>query len=331
MRKNSFKRNSALVGVVFVTASVLFSAVYVMHPNLAYAAGNITARWKFDETVAGTTAADYVGSNHGIPGTQDVLYPTPSTDVAPVNFTNPRSAGFNGDNYFTIDNPVSTDFTICAWVKTSSTGGGVDHWTSAPIMDAEWGGVNYDFGFGIGNGGKLMFGNGGDPVGGGGIFDAQVNGATSINDNQWHNVCVTRNNTTGLVRLYVDAQLDGEGVTGVGALTVRSQARIGWGFDGAALFQGLIDDVRVYDVDLTQEEIQRLTDGVDDPFADDQPALAENAAATAGPTLANTGTGITSVALPSLSLIGVSAAFLAINRRREALKNIVVVSEEEKK
>lgn len=243
--------------------------------DTAYAADHLVAQWKFDETTAGDHAEDYIGNNDGIPGTQTSVYPTPSTDVAPVNFTNPRSAGFNGQNYYTINNPVSTNFTICAWVKTSSTGGGVNHWTSAPIMDAEWGGVNYDFGFGVGNGGKLMFGNGGNPVGGGGLYDQQINGSTTINDNQWHNVCVTRSNTTGAVKLYVDAQLDGQGTTGVGALNVRSVARIGWGYDGAALFQGLIDDVRVYDIDLAPEQLQALTNGVDNPFDDNDGASAE--------------------------------------------------------
>lgn len=273
-RNKTVFRNIILVGVLFF-GGVAPLVSSVLSADGTYAASHLVAQWKFDETTAGTNAKDYVGSNDGIPGTQTMTYPTPSTDVAPVTFDNPRSAEFNGQNYFTINNPVSTDFTICAWVKTSSTGGGTQHWTSAPIMDAEWSGVNYDFGFGVGNGGKLMFGNGGNPTGGGGIYDQQVNGNTTINDSQWHNVCVTRNNTTGAVKLYVDAQLDGQSITGVGALTVRSVARIGWGYDGAALFHGLIDDVRVYDTDLAPEQLQALTDGVDNPFDDNDGVSAE--------------------------------------------------------
>lgn len=240
-------------------------ATSVLFPIAASAsAGELTGRWRFDETVAGSIAIDSVGNNDAIP-TDD---PIPSTTVAPVTFENPRSASFDGSNYFTIDRPASTDFTICAWVKTSSTGGGTEHWTSAPIMDSETGGVDYDFGFGVGNGGRLMFGNGGDDVDYGYLYDAQVNGTTQINDNAWHNVCVTRNNTSGMVKLYVDAQLDGSGVTGIGPLTSNPNARIGYGYDGAALFEGLIDDVRVYDTDLTPEQLQSLTDGADNPFDD---------------------------------------------------------------
>lgn len=273
---------------LFVVAGILTPLVAVVsQQNTAMATDALVARWKFDETTAGVTAKDDIGSNDGAPGKQAGVYPTPSTDVPPVSFPDTGSMNFNGQNYFTINNPVSTNFTICAWVKTSSTGGGVNHWTSAPIMDAEWGGVNYDFGFGVGNGGKLMFGNGGDDVDYGYLYDAQVNGATTINDDAWHNVCATRNNTTGLVNLYVDARLDGSGTTGIGSLTVRGSARIGWGYDGAALYQGLIDDVRVYGTDLSQEQLQNLADGSDSPNAppDDNDGIAaavEDAAPNGG-------------------------------------------------
>lgn len=279
--KTRLAKSFRVIAPGFAIAALLFA----LSPAVHAAPGQLLGQWKFDETVAGSVAVDSMGSNDAIP-TGD---PIPSTDVAPVTFTNPRSASFDGSNYFTIERPVSTDFTICAWVKTASTGGGVEHWTSAPIMDSETGGVDYDFGFGVGNGGRLMFGNGGDDVNGGGLFDAQVDGTTPINDNVWHNVCVTRNNTTGVVNLYVDAQLDGTGITGVGPLTSNPEARIGYGYDGAALFSGLIDDVRVYDIDLTPEQLQVLTDGGNDPInpVSEVPVVAANPVVPVG--VPNTG------------------------------------------
>jgi LPXTG-motif cell wall-anchored protein len=238
---------------------------------VAHASGvadHLVAHWAFDETVAGSNAEDSVGSNDGVP-TND---PAPSTDVPSVSFDDARSASFNGSNYFTFDRPVSTDFTVCAWVKTTSTGGGVNHWTSAPILDSETGGVAYDLGFGVGNGGKLMFGNGG--LVDGNLVDRQVNGTTTINDDAWHNVCATRNNSNGEVDLYVDAKLDGSGTTGTGPLTSNAHARVGYGYDGAALFQGLIDDVRIYDVVLTTDQLTNLTDGSGDPDTPPEPPLA---------------------------------------------------------
>jgi hypothetical protein len=215
--------------------------------------------WKLDETSSTSDAVDSIGTNTGIEtGSPDV-----STDTPNVNFDDPGSRAFDGSNYLTLTRPVQDNFTICAWVKTTSAGGGTNHWQSAPIMDSETGGVAYDFGFGIGNGGKLMYGNGG--LIGGSMVDRQVNGATTINDDAWHNVCVTRNATSGAVKLYVDAQLDGSGTTGTGSLSSNAHARIGYGYDGAALYQGLIDDVRVYDTDLSQTQLLSITQGNSDP------------------------------------------------------------------
>ncbi len=317
MKTKTYRVNRVRVGIpALAIAGLLTLGMYFASPAHA-APGQLLNQWKFDETVAGSVAVDSLGGNDAMP-TGD---PIPSTDVAPVTFTNPRSASFDGTNYFTIDRPASTDFTICAWVKTTSTGGGVDHWTSAPIMDSETGGVDYDFGFGVGNGGRLMFGNGGDDVNGGGLFDAQVNGTTPINDNVWHNVCVTRNNTTGQVNLYVDAQLDGSGVTGVGALTSNPNARIGYGYDGAALFSGLIDDVRVYDTDLTPEQLGVLAEGGNDPINPPAPIVEQVATPAAPVGVPNTGVK-SELLVPSLiaGVVGIVAllysAFRLIRKNR---------------
>jgi len=210
--------------------------------------------WPLDEDSSASDAVDAIATNTGF----QTGAPGVSTDTPPVNFADTGSRAFDGDNYFTIDRPVQDNFTICAWVKTTSTGGGTAHWTSAPVMDSEVGGLANDFGFGIGNGGRLMYGNGGS-------FDFQVNGTTIINDNQWHNVCATRNGSTGAVKLYVDAQLDGSGTTSTGTLNQNAHARIGYGYDGAAHYVGLIDDVRAYDTDLSQGQLQSLFQGNADP------------------------------------------------------------------
>ncbi|HEX7651381.1 MAG TPA: LamG-like jellyroll fold domain-containing protein [Candidatus Paceibacterota bacterium] len=215
---------------------------------------NPVGYWPLDEGSSAANAIDAIATNTGFQtGTPGV-----STDTPPVNFTDTGSRVFDGNNYFTINRPVQDNFTICAWVKTTSAGGGTNHWESAPIMDSEVGGLAYDFGFGIGNGGRLMYGNGG-------TFDFQVNGTTVINDNHWHNVCATRNGGTGAVKLYVDAQLDGSGTTSTGTLNQNAHARIGYGYDGAAHYVGLIDDVRTYGTDLSQTQLQSLFQGNADP------------------------------------------------------------------
>jgi hypothetical protein len=281
----------------------------VVTPLQAHAdndSATLVAHWAFDEATAGSPAVDSVGGNNGtpiqgiptdLPPTEDwpvATYPEPSIEVPAVPFHDPFSASFNGGNYFAIDNPVSLDFTICAWVKTTSVGG-AHHWTSSPILEAEAGGADFDFGFGVDDNGKLMFGNGGTFDAG--PVDAQVNGATTINDNAWHHLCATRSDSDGgTVGLYVDAKLDAAGVTGTGALTKNPFARIGSGTDGAQPFAGLIDDLRVYGTALSAEQVATVHAG-GDPFAEPT--------GTAGPTSTSTSTPTaTATAAPGTSAAG---------------------------
>jgi hypothetical protein len=217
----------------------------------------------------------------------DATYPEPSEDVPPAH--GPFSASFNGGNYFEINNPVSLDFTICAWVKTASFGS-AQHWTSAPILEAEVGGVAYDFGFGIDNNGKLMFGNGG--LVDGLLIDSWITGTTTINNGAWHHVCATRSDSDGgAVVLYADGKPDNAGVTGTGAVNQNSTARIASGTDGAWPFVGLIDDLRVYESALSAEQVAIVAAG-GDPFAEptdtvDPTSTATTAATTAPDTSAD--------------------------------------------
>jgi hypothetical protein len=255
--------------------------------------------WPLDETSSSANAVDAIATNTGIqtgtPGT--------STDVPNVNFTDPGSRSFNGSNYFTISRPVQNNFSICAWIKTTSTGGGTNHWQSAPIMDSEVSGLANDFGFGIGNGGRLMFGNGGS-------FDSQVNGTTVINDNKWHNACVTRNGTSGDVYLYVDAHVDGNGTTSPGTLNQNPNARIGYGYDGAANYVGLIDDLRAYGTDLSPSEVLSIFQGNSDPSTppDTTPPAITNIATSSSSTSA-TITWTTDEAASTKVVYSVNAAY----------------------
>ncbi|MEN9614131.1 MAG: hypothetical protein RLZZ347_438 [Candidatus Parcubacteria bacterium] len=197
------------------------------------------SHWTFDEG-EGATAHDSSGNGN------DINYYTGTIGWDTGKFGSAFS--FDGSVYLGGNRPVSNDFTICAWVKTTVVGNGNVHWTSAPIFDSEVGGLANDFSFGIDSDGHIMYGNGGS-------FDATVNGSTIVNDNAWHDVCVVRNKTTGGVTLYVDKTVDATGTTDTATLSGRSDALIGYGYDGPAHYTGLIDDLRIYARDLTATEI----------------------------------------------------------------------------
>ncbi|MBP9686418.1 MAG: DUF5011 domain-containing protein [Candidatus Doudnabacteria bacterium] len=219
----------------------------------------LVGHWKFDEATAdtcagGADACDASGNaNHGTYGGT----PTASVTVPEVRFSDPYSLSFNGtNNYVSVARPVADDFTICAWIKTATAGNTTNHWQTAPIFDAEVPGVANDFGFGVDSNGRIAYGNGG-------LYDATVNGAVSVIDNDWHHACVTRAWATREVKLYVDGVLDVTGSTHSARLNSSTNARIGYGLDGASAkyFNGLIDDVRVYERVLSSGNINLLAQG----------------------------------------------------------------------
>jgi|GEM_PF-5661640 len=95
-----------------------------------------------------------------------------------------------------------------------------------------------------------------------------IAGETDLCDNAWHHVAAVLDSdgtpTAGEIKLYVDGELETvHGTTEVAINTKvgRKDIRIGrvyWAFIG---FFGLLDDVRIYDRALTQEEIEDLALG----------------------------------------------------------------------
>jgi hypothetical protein len=198
------------------------------------------AVWHLDET-DGDTAEDSLGDNDGVV----------AGDQNWVSGRVGNALSFDGEtNYITVDRPVEDVFTICAWIKTETGGNSPYHWQLAPIMESEVGSLGNDFGFGVDSNGYLAYGNGGD-------YDTTVNGSTSVVDNEWHHVCVTRS-TLSMARLYVDGVEDASGVTSTGTLDGNANAYIGNGTDGAAYFGGLIDEILVYSTVLSADDILSL-------------------------------------------------------------------------
>jgi len=80
---------------------------------------------------------------------------------------------------------------------------------------------------------------------------SSVSGSTNINDNQWHHVAGVYNGS--MLYLYVDGRLD-TCKSASGSLNVSSSNV----YIGSASFNGLIDDVRIYDRALSADEIETL-------------------------------------------------------------------------
>ncbi|WP_353777358.1 LamG-like jellyroll fold domain-containing protein [Winogradskyella sp. 3972H.M.0a.05] len=85
--------------------------------------------------------------------------------------------------------------------------------------------------------------------------------------NEWHHIAGTYSNVTGVMNIYIDGKLKGtynSGVTGKNIITTglsTSKFEVGRTSRASAdreYFKGAIDEVRVFDVVLTEDQIQRM-------------------------------------------------------------------------
>jgi predicted outer membrane repeat protein len=201
------------------------------------------SHWGFDEG-SGTIAYDSTGGNDG------TLYGSPVWDP------NGRIDGalkFDGlDDYVKIKSWTGISGghsrTVCAWIKTDMTGVG---------EIVSWGGT------GKGEKWLLMLRSTGElrlAVTGGGI-----NGTTDVADGQWHHVAAVLPNDgtphVSDVKLYVDGNEESTTFSEQ-AINTASYYKVKIGVMSVGTpqyFNGKIDEVRIYNRDLSAEEILRLT------------------------------------------------------------------------
>lgn len=225
-------RNTSVLTLAILTTTALFTAT---------AQAALVGHWEFDnsgdvgeatvssnlETVgdAAYSASGKIGGALALDGTGDYLRVDGSDSLASGLTTGAAS------------------FTLAAFVQTTTAGRGIIGWG------------NY------GSGGQVNAFRIGDSANtlthyswGGGVDYANVS-APGVTDGTWHHVAATYDGTTK--RIYLDGVEVGSGLV-VGALNVGSaNFRIG-STNSGEIFNGLIDDVRVYDTALSESAIGGL-------------------------------------------------------------------------
>ena len=160
--------------------------------------------WPLDAT-NGTVAVDASGN-----GNNGTVYGATWNPNGKVN----GCLTFNGvNNYVQITNPVSNDFSIVFWVKTTQTGGTGQWYNGAGLVDGTYPGGANDFGTAL-VGNKLAFGVG-NP-------DTTILSTSPINDGNWHQCVATRVQSTGVISLYVDGTLQATGTGNTNTLNASA-------------------------------------------------------------------------------------------------------------
>lgn len=183
-------------------------------------------------------ADDAVGGNNGT-----IYGATATTGVKGITNT---AYAFNGVNdYINAGDNGNTDiglsdFTVAGWVKTT-TGGSYKR-----LLDK-----NYSTGYCVFiNGNRL-----GMSIAG--LYTNNINGK-NLNDGEWHHIVVVFNRSTNAV-YYVDGVTDGTptNISSKVAVNLNNATNlwIGYGTTPDGLFNGSIDQVRIYNRALTSDEV----------------------------------------------------------------------------
>jgi large repetitive protein len=147
---------------------------------------------------------------------------------------------------------ISTNFTLEARFRTTRNLGASGTWYGGnDIVSGEQAGKTDDFGFSIGDDGRLYAGTGNPDT------TVASPAGTVYNDGTWHTIAMTRS-SGGTIRLYADGVLVGSGTGGTQALTAPPNLQIGshyWNSNTFEPFDGDISDVAQYSTVLTQTRI----------------------------------------------------------------------------
>lgn len=224
--------------VLKVTAGVYSDEILV-----TYGAPIPIGYWKFNEG-SGTTAADSsANNNHG------TLYGDPTWTSGRYG----SALDFDGTgDYVDVGNPsilqLTGDMTIAFWAYPTNIAEGREN----PIDKAYCG----EFALTQETSGSLSYYQG--PNGGRTSGYMSRGWGNVFANGQWVHIAIVRNITAQSIRLYKDAVDRGEGGTSWQNPSVSNYpVTIGDGYAGSG-FHGIIDDVRIYNRVLNQNEISQV-------------------------------------------------------------------------
>jgi len=162
------------------------------------------------------------------------------------------SMSFDGtDDYVNCGNDASlqmtADVTISAWIKTSTTS------TQQQIVTRGLDWVMNGFALFVrtNNQVAIMLSNSGYPY---------ATSSTSVTDGNWHHIVGVRDSSggAGSLKIYVDGLEDGDEDGGTDAMANGEEVWIGSGTNGGSPFEGLINDVSIFNSALSAGEVTAI-------------------------------------------------------------------------
>ncbi|MBN2269174.1 MAG: lamin tail domain-containing protein [Sedimentisphaerales bacterium] len=212
--------------------------------SVAYAWDNrLAAYWKLDDG-SGTTATDSVGDSDGI------LHGNAAWTFGRIN----GAISFDGAGDYVSFSSLATlagdNLTVQAWVRMNDS---ASFYVNPIVMQHTL----------LSEGYRLQvfedrptFSIMAVPRG----ITIRVESPDTITRNQWHHIAGTNNGSE--LKIYVDGEFKGS-VSSSGYTGVEHEGYIGYDYAGVAYWNGLIDDVRVYDRALSEYELSAMSDSTE--------------------------------------------------------------------
>lgn len=162
-----------------------------------------------------------------------------------------NALSFDGVNDYVIaTRPVQNDFTIEAWIKTSATSlTGSQYFQGNGLIYADVVGELSDFGTSILNN-KFCFGVGG-------TTDVSIQSTSEVTTGNWIHVAAVRFQSTAIIQVYINGFLESETIsTATQPLSNPLNINFGGNTIESRYYNGLIDEIKIWNVARTQSEIQ---------------------------------------------------------------------------
>ncbi len=155
--------------------------------------------------------------------------------------------------YLNLSNALSGNFSVTAWVKTTNS-------VDADYANAYFGAPVFFAAADYNNHCTVPLSITGDKaaftiVASDGPGTVTLHSTTSVNDGKYHFLAATREQSTGLMRLYVDGNLEATGTGITDPVITEGYISVAGGY---YQYIGLVDDVRVYSTNLSSADVAGL-------------------------------------------------------------------------
>jgi Ca2+-binding RTX toxin-like protein len=253
-------------GGVTETATITVNVTPVNDATVPTLSVVAVERWAFDEASGSSTTDAYNAQT----GTLSDSTPSPTTlPTWTTGHTGTSGSALHFDgagSYVALASTTTAALlgssSLSFWIKTTQTGNAAG-WDSPAVIASEQSGSTNDIQWGVLNAsGKIGF----DVGNAAGVYST-----TSVNDNAWHQVAITRDASTSLVSIYIDGTLEATGsptdagftatlnkLTGFGATNNFLNDAAGTDLTDNHFLNADLDDVRIYSHVLTADQVAAI-------------------------------------------------------------------------